>query len=251
MKQHILIITLLLFSVSAIFPQSQPPKEIQVEKYLTEAKKHIENESWRESAVSLGKIIELGGLPPSEFYFLLGKTFVRGKNFEKGKKLLNEYLNLTGGKGEYHKQSLALMEEIKEYENACPECSGKGFIETHYKCKTCRGLGYLFEEDKKCRAQGSELCRICGGSGRIKHNNRTFTCRTCGGSGKTKCPWCRGTGYIRTTNCGTCSGQGRTTSQIYCKTCDGDGKIESKETHVKKSKTVQIRTDRKRQSNLY
>jgi len=245
MKQHIIIVTLISSSFLSVFAQSQPPKEIQVEKYLTEAKKHIENENWRDSALSLGKIIELGGVPPSEFYFLLGKTFVRGDNFEKGKELLNEYLNLTGGKGEYHKQSLALMEEIKEYERSrCPECSGKGFIAAHYKCTTCKGLGYLFEEDKKCRAQGVEPCRICGGSGRIKHNNRTFTCRNCGGSGKAKCPWCKGTGYIRTTNCETCSGQGRTTSQIYCKTCDGDGKIESKETqnsgkNIKKSKTVQ------------
>ena len=85
MKQSIIIVTLLSLSFLSVIAQSQPFKEIQVEKYLTEAKKHIENESWRESAVSLGKIIELGGVPPSEFYFLLGKTFVRGKILRRAK----------------------------------------------------------------------------------------------------------------------------------------------------------------------
>lgn len=244
MKQLILI-TLLLISVSASFAQSQPPTKNQIEKYLSEAKKHIENENWRDSALSLGKIIELGGVPPSEFYFLLGKTFVRGENFEKGKELLNAYVKLTGGKGEYHQQTLGLLDEVKEHERSrCPVCSGKGFTEAPYKCATCRGLGYLLEEDKKCYGEGWEACRTCGGSGRIRIENRSYTCNTCGGHGKTKCPWCEGTGHIRTTKCETCLGSGRTTSQIYCKTCDGDGKIEVKETektkkNVKGSKTVQ------------
>ena len=64
MKQHILIITFLLFSFLSVFAQSQSPKETQFEKCLTEAKKNIENQDWRESALILGKIIELGGVPP-------------------------------------------------------------------------------------------------------------------------------------------------------------------------------------------
>ncbi len=36
MKQHIIIVTLLSLSFLSVFAQSQPPEEIQVEKYLIE-----------------------------------------------------------------------------------------------------------------------------------------------------------------------------------------------------------------------
>ena len=231
MKQSTLILIILLFSVSAIFAQLQSAKEIQVQKYLTEAKEHIKNENWRESALSLGKIIELGGVPPNEFYFLLGKTFVRGKDFKNGKDLLAEYLSITLGKGDYQKEATELLEEVKEYEKGvCPVCSGKGWTEGAYsKCSRCYGVGHLFEEDKKCYGQGYEQCRICGGSGQMQDNRgRRFTCSSCSGTGKVQCPWCKGTGYIRTTVCPTCGGSGKTMTQISCKNCGGDGRIDDK-----------------------
>lgn len=258
MKKHILTLCILLLGCASAIAQVQADgegpvekeapakKTAHAEKYLTEAKQHIAEENWRESALSLGKIVELGGVPPAEFYFLLGKTFIRGKNFENGKQLLQDYLSMTGGKGEYQKQTLALMQEVNDYEKGkCQVCAGKGSIEGRYKCAKCYGFGFILEEDKKCYGHGYESCGTCGGSGRVREGTRTFTCPTCDGKGKVKCPWCRGTGHVRNTPCETCGRSGSVTSQIYCKHCDGDGRIDDNATVDRETDDAEADTSQK------
>ncbi len=201
----------------------------QVESRLAEAKQHIENQAWRESAFALGKILELGGIPPAEFYFLLGKTFVRGQDYENGKQLLQDYQSITDGKGEFAKQAQALLQEVKAHERGqCQVCAGRGYTEARHKCPTCHGFGFILEEDRKCYGRGYETCRICAGSGRVYVQSRPYTCSRCGGRGEVKCPWCQGSGHVRNPPCETCGRTGATTSQIYCNNCEGDGRIDDK-----------------------
>lgn len=127
------------------------------------------------------------------------------------------------------------QDDMEDYMDTCPQCSGTGEIEKEKPCTSCDGHGNKYIEvacsyctngivmvtkTYKCtRCWGGSLgiidpnCYVCGGSG-VKRYTHGETCTNCGGKGKLKasatcskcikgvvhyyvnCTRCNGTGYI-------------------------------------------------------
>lgn len=93
---------------------------------------------------------------------------------------------------------------------------------------------YQPPSDLRARSRYLELCRRCGGDGRL-------TCPACGGTARVTCAACKGAGKVdgvtangarRLLNCKTCKGKstvscaGCTRGQIDCPGCERSGRIE-------------------------
>lgn len=117
----------------------------------------------------------------------------------------------------------------------CRLCKGSGRLSL---CHACRGTGACSWSITANMRSGlsstmvtahchSGSCSACGGSGNIF----LTPCPACGGSGR--CPECRGSG-----KCNVCHGLTmlpNPAGQIVCKTCGGDGFVDSGDIEIPSS----------------
>jgi hypothetical protein len=106
--------------------------------------------------------------------------------------------------------------EGNHYIETCDDCGGNA----EKRCDVCDGTGRLSCDE--CDGSGEVNCTTCDGDGREMGDNKWEPCSDCDGTGKEDCSNCDNSGEV---TCGNCGGDGYST----CKTCDGNGDIQTDE----------------------
>jgi len=101
---------------------AQLPPDIQADRHLMSAMKFIESEDYDSAKKEFESIIKLNIKVPNDFYFHYGKTLIKGRDFESGKKMIEKFIGLTGRSSEMYKPALELLSEA---ENPPPESAEK------------------------------------------------------------------------------------------------------------------------------
>jgi len=101
-----------------------------------------------------------------------------------------------------------------------------------FECAFCGGFG-------KDRSSRHALCRVCGGSGRVRMHPPVIICAFCNNKGQTRgsdmtCSVCKGAGVVSVKPpigvCPECSGTGHgNTGRLYCMNCSGAGVVTVRE----------------------
>ncbi|WP_163835545.1 tetratricopeptide repeat protein [Spartinivicinus ruber] len=93
---------------------AQLPAEIEVDRYILAAEKHINNEEFRQAEDYLQRAVALQVSTPDKFYFLYGQVLLRNGKLSQAQENLERYLKKAGKEGEFYQQALALYTEAEE-----------------------------------------------------------------------------------------------------------------------------------------
>ncbi|MGI0118056.1 hypothetical protein [Zooshikella sp. RANM57] len=91
------------------------PAEIEVDRFILAAKKHIEQGHYSQAEQYLQKAIALQVTPPDEFYFIYGKVLFQNRKMDQAQENVERYLKRTGKEGEYYQEALGMFTNIEEY----------------------------------------------------------------------------------------------------------------------------------------
>ncbi|MBU2706262.1 tetratricopeptide repeat protein [Zooshikella marina] len=91
------------------------PAEIEVDRFILAAKKHIEQGNYGQAEQYLQKAIALQVTPPDEFYFIYGKVLFKNKKMDQAQENIERYLKRTGKEGEYYQEALGMFTDIEEF----------------------------------------------------------------------------------------------------------------------------------------
>ncbi len=83
--------------------------EIQVDILMKAANKDMEAKRWKEAAMRLEKVRELGVNLPEEFHFLYGKALFETGNYELSLSNIVNYLTLVGQDGTFYEEAITLL----------------------------------------------------------------------------------------------------------------------------------------------
>lgn len=93
---------------------AQLPAEIEVDRYILAAEKHINSEQFRQAEDYLQRAIALQVSTPDKFYFLYGQVLLRNGKLAQAQENLERYLTKAGKEGKFYPQALALYTEAEE-----------------------------------------------------------------------------------------------------------------------------------------
>lgn len=111
-KKITLLICLLTVNLAWALPQ-----EIELDRYLLAAKKHIEAKDYEAAEVYLLRIESLKVTPPADYYFYSGTVDLQKSRYKEARDNLSQYVQAVGKGGEFYEQALTnitLAEEQAE-----------------------------------------------------------------------------------------------------------------------------------------
>lgn len=90
------------------------PAEIEMDRYLLAAKKHIEDQNYDAAEVYLDRVKGLDATIPAVYYYYLGSVQEHKKNHRDAEKNLSIYVEKTGKNGEFYEAALQLITQAEE-----------------------------------------------------------------------------------------------------------------------------------------
>jgi DnaJ-class molecular chaperone len=189
-----------------------------MKRYLFETKVLLAEEKYDDALVNLRKMFSLKITLPDELAYYLGYTYIKQKNYVKGKEALDKYLELQGSSAQFYKESLALLKDADD--NTCKRCLNTGWYEKIENCLVCDKSGKNYKDCMTCKGSGRAFCKSCKGSGVLKNKDAMggglyATCTRCEGRGATVCYVCDGAKTISSL-CRSCNGTGETKARKPC-----------------------------------
>ncbi|MCL6417459.1 tetratricopeptide repeat protein [Aestuariirhabdus sp. Z084] len=107
---------LVLFSMMPVMPVQALSPEMEMDRYLLAAQRHVRLGNFREAERYLQRAVALQLTPPPEFYFVYGEVLHHNGKLQLAKETLEKYLQQTSKDGEYYRDSLELLTLIEEAE---------------------------------------------------------------------------------------------------------------------------------------
>ncbi|WP_157691529.1 hypothetical protein [Noviherbaspirillum autotrophicum] len=110
MKRIGLLLVALSFSAVAL---ALAP-EIEADRLLLQAKTALDANDYAQATASLAKAEKLGTKLPDTFYYHYGYALFKMDDIEKGRRMLERYLNETGTKGKFYREALETLNAVEK-----------------------------------------------------------------------------------------------------------------------------------------
>lgn len=107
-KTTVLLIVLLLSSQLMALPP-----QIELDRLLLQTKTALDSKNYVQAKESLDKAEKLGIKLPDTFYYHSGVANVGSQNYEQAQIMFERYLDMTGNKGKYYRESLENLNFIE------------------------------------------------------------------------------------------------------------------------------------------
>lgn len=105
-----LLLAVSLFMLSAAWAL---PPEVELDRLLLQAKSAFDAGNFTKAVESFAKAEKLGVTLPPTFYFHYGLASANSGQHEKGRAMLEQYLNASGAKGKFYKEALVEINNIE------------------------------------------------------------------------------------------------------------------------------------------
>ncbi len=114
------IALLVLICLLPILPAQALTPEMDMDRYVLAAGKHVRMGNYQEAEQYLQRIVALQLTPPVEFYYVYGEVLYNKGKLQLARETLEKYLQQAGRNGEYYRESLELLTVIEENQQALP-----------------------------------------------------------------------------------------------------------------------------------
>jgi hypothetical protein len=202
------------------YTQSPAPNKMVLD-LLVLAKNQMQDGKYVAASFTFRKMLETNEVLPTEMAYYFAETLYMTGQYQNSKNFLEKYTDLTGGSGDFYKQSLELEKLLaaKTMEiEACNLCDNHGY--RLHTCPNCQGEKIISQTCAYCKGQGISICTACEGGGviiseNVFGENEYKTCTQCNNKGFVPCPICLG---VKKTiaDCRQCHGNGSIATKDIC-----------------------------------
>lgn len=188
---------------------------------LNNAKAEMDKGDFEKANTYFRQIIEsnLPISPEMPYYFAV--TLYELGQFDNSLNFIQRYIQINGRDAEKYKEARELQRKLQEPVNAiltCEFCNNQGY--RIQSCPTCEGKKQISQACDLCKGRGMVGCNRCFGKGLVTKRNvfnlvEYHECEKCEGEGKHSCPTCYGMLNVISA-CKTCQGNGMVQTEEIC-----------------------------------